>query len=473
MNASALFLSLPLLAALAPAQEGDAPSARRTNIVVLYSDDAGWSDFGFQPHADPTVAGRTPRIDSIAAGGARFEAAYMSGCVCSPSRAGLQTGRYQQRFGHETNIPAGYLGGGLELAERTLGDRLGALGYATGLVGKWHLGYPEPYQPNARGYAWFHGLLQGSRSYRPLAKPSAHRVIQENGVALPEAGYLTDRFGEAAARYIAERVDEPFFLFVSFTATHGPLQPTEEDLALLPAEIPTQRRKNLGLMIGLDRAVGRVLDALDEHGLGEDTLVVFTNDNGGQTQTGAVNAPLRGRKGQLYEGGIRVPMAIRWPGRIEPGTVISDPVIALDLTPTFLRVAGGAPDEAARLDGVDLLPRLTGRADRLAERRLYWRSQGSRGPIALREGDWKLVFERGVEGAGPQLYDLAADLGEEHDLAADDPERVQRLLAALATWEAELEEPRWGPGSAGAGGDADADTDDDPQPADPAPRKKR
>jgi arylsulfatase A-like enzyme len=374
----------------------------------------------------------------------------MSGAVCSPSRAGLLTGRYEQRFGHEQNLPPGH-DGGLPLSERTIADRLRTAGLATGLVGKWHLGYPDAYHPNRRGFDWFYGLLQGSRSYLPIDRPTPHRVLQENGKALPEEGYVTDRLGRAAARFIAEHADAPFFLFVSFTAVHGPLQPRPEDLEALGQFRREQRRKYAGLMKALDDNVGLVLDALSEHGLDQHTLVVFSNDNGGQTATGAVNRPLRGRKGQLFEGGIRVPMAVRWTGTIPPGGAIDDPVIALDLLPTFCAAAGIEVDPTWRIDGIDLLPRLTGAVARLPDRALFWRSGGPQGTAAVRRGDHKLIVERGpdaVDGGAPnaQLFDLATDVGESRDLAATDPERVAALAKELAAWEADLGEPLWGLG---------------------------
>ena len=443
-------LCLAVVAPCAPAQDERPP-----NIVVLFADDAGYADFGFQEYPDPKVGKLTPQIDRIAREGVRFTDAYVSGCVCSPSRAGLLTGRYQQRFGHERNLPPGYMAGGMSLDERTVADRLTALGLTTSLVGKWHLGYPEPYHPNQRGFAEFMGLLQGSRSYRPIANPSPHRVLQHNGSALEETGYVTDRFGDAAVEYIETHKAAPFFLLVSFTAVHGPLQPLDEDVEPLEGFGQQRRRNYAGLMVGLDRAVGRVLDALDANGLADNTLVVFTNDNGGQTLTGAVNRPLRGRKGQLWEGGIRVPMAMRWPGHIGPGTTVRDPVITLDLLPTFVALAGGEVDPAWRLDGVNLLPLVTGAVDQLAERTLFWRSQGAEGPIAARRGKWKLLIGRDsgisndanpAEGVAPALFDLSQDIGESVDLAAnaDQADTLAELTAATRAWEEELIEPLWG-----------------------------
>lgn len=446
-------LSLLIVESLRTQDSARPRATHGPNIVVLFADDAGYADFGFQEHPDPKVGKLTPHIDRIAHEGVRFTDAYVSGCVCSPSRAGLMTGRYQQRFGHERNLPQRYMKGGMSLQEHTVADRLGELGLQTALIGKWHLGYPEAYHPNRRGFADFTGLLMGSRPYVPLPNPDADRVIQHNGEALPESGYVTDRFGGFAVDWIEKHKDEPFFLFVSFTAVHGPLQPLDEDLETLDGFAQQRRRNYAGLMVGLDRAVGRVLDALDRNHLTDNTLVVFTNDNGGQTLTGAVNRPLRGRKGQLWEGGIRVPMAMRWPGHITPGLTIRDPVITLDLLPTFVAVQGGRVDPLWKLDGVDLLPRITGKLDRLPERTLFWRSQGSKGPIAARRGDLKLLVgrsaeassdENAAEAAQPQLFDLAHDIGETTDVAAQHLDKLASILTETIAWESELIEPLWG-----------------------------
>lgn len=428
----------------ARAQETSAELApRKPNIVVLYADDAGYADFGFQKNARSDVASRTPHIDSIAKRGATFTQAYMSGCVCSPSRAGLLTGRYQTRFGHEGNIPPGYMKGGLPLTEKTVGDRMRALGYRTALVGKWHLGYPADYHPNKRGFDWFYGCLQGSRSYFPMKRPTPHRVLQENGKATPEGGYATDRFGDAAVRFIEKSKAEPFFLFVSFTAPHGPLQAKEADLAELQSIENRRRRRYVGLIKALDDNVGKILAALKAHGLDDDTLVVFTNDNGGQTKTGANNAPLRGRKGTLLEGGIRVPMCMRFPGHIAEGSRVDDPVIALDLLPSFVALGGGEVDPAWSLDGVNLMPRVTGRVASLPERSLFWRHKGPGQEIAMRRGRYKLCFADRKEGTKAALYDLATDAAEARDLAADESEKLASMREALEAWEKEQVKPLW------------------------------
>ncbi|MGC6467749.1 MAG: sulfatase-like hydrolase/transferase [Akkermansiaceae bacterium] len=420
----------------------------KPNIVVLYSDDAGYADFGFQPNCAPDMKTLTPHLDRIAAEGARFTSAYMSASVCSPSRAGLMTGRYQQRFGYDNNLPPGTQDG-LELKETFGAKRLQKLGYTTGLIGKWHLGYPAAYHPNKRGFDWFYGLLQGSRPYFPQDKISDHRVVQENGKPTKEDGYVTDRFGDAACRFIKKQKDKPFFLFVSFTTPHGPLQPRPEDAKRTSHINDKKRAKYAGLVVNLDDNVGKILDCLKKQGLEENTIVLFTNDNGGQTSTGAINTPLQGKKGTLWEGGIRVPWTMRWPSRIPAGLVVNDPVISLDLLPTFIEAADEKVDPAWKLDGRSFLSRLDGKPKthtiNEAPRSFFWRQGGSKGPRAMREGKWKIVHNRKTNSS-PALFDLEKDLGELRDLSKEHAVTFKNMLQKLDHWESQLEEPRWGPG---------------------------
>lgn len=429
------------LTTLVVGQVATATKQRAPNIVLLYADDAGYADFGFQEFCAADMRNLTPHIDSIAAAGVTMTNAYMSGSVCSPSRAGMMTGRYQTRFGHELNIPPGYMAGGLPLSETFMAKRLKALGCTTSLVGKWHLGYPEEYHPNKRGFDWFYGCLQGSRSYYPMREPTPHRVIQENGEATPEGGYTTDRLGDAGVRFIEANKDKPFFLFLSFTAPHGPLQAKEDDLVKLAHITKPRRRKYAGLVKALDDNVGKVLAALDAAGLVDDTLVVFTNDNGGQTQTGANNGNLRGRKGMLLEGGIRVPMCMRWPGRIAKASKIDDPVISLDFLPTFVAISGGVVDPAWHLDGVNLLPRLTGAVTKLADRALYWRQRKER---AVRIGNHKLHVTNASGETARNIYNLSTDIGEAAPLDLVDAKVIAALEAALARLDGEMVPAKWG-----------------------------
>ena len=450
-----LLVSLLALAPCAlPQEQGPKPP----NVVLIVVDDPGYADFSFQ--GDRGFA--TPNIDSLAEGGVRFTAAYATASVCSPSRAALLTGRYQQRFGHEFNLPHRYsTKDGLPAEERTLADALSAQGYATIAVGKWHLGYTSDFHPQQRGFDEFFGFLQGARSYFPLPPELRNRMnrLQRDGQPVQEDfSYLTDLLGEQAARAVEGQRAEPFFLYLSFSAVHPPMQ---ADPALLEAAEGEGERRTLAAMTAsLDRALGRVLDALERNGLVQDTLVVLVGDNGGGEANAADNGRLRGGKGAPYEGGIRVPMLVRWPRRFPAGLEIGAPVSLLDVFPTALAAARG--ELPGGLDGVDLAPFVVGEREGAPHAALFWR-RGS--DWAVRRGGWKLV---GRDGAAGELYDLARDAGETTDLAARHPERAADLAAAHAAWAEGLVEPRWrswvgeehGPGGDNGGDDGDDDGED-------------
>lgn len=425
-------------------------AADKPNMVILFADDAGYADFGFQESARPDMAHLTPHIDSIAAAGARFTQAYVTGAVCSPSRAGMMTGRYQERFGHETNLPPGTQSG-LPLTETFGVKRLQRIGYRTGLIGKWHLGYPQAYQPNNRGYEHFYGLLQGSRSYYPYAKPSKDRVIRHNNNPTPESGYITDRLGDAACEFIEQNRGKPFYLFVSFTAPHGPLDPRKGsyDATRTKHIKHDARRGYAGLIVALDDNVGKILATIENNGLNNNTIIIFTNDNGGPGgKDSTSNYPLRGYKGSLYEGGIRVPWAMSWPGVIEAGSVIHTPVITMDILPTVFEAAGEPVPAEWELDGTSLMPLFGASVSQFPERTLYWRRSGIKGPIALRDGHWKLLA-RNTPNQEPELYDLSSDIGESRNLASENPEILKGLKSKMDAWESQLVTPLWGPGSPG------------------------
>jgi len=424
--------ALPLaLLCLGAASPTDAP---RPNFVVLFADDAGYADFGV--HGSTTI--RTPRIDSIAEDGVRFEAGYVTASVCSPSRAGLLTGRYQQRFGHEFNIAAGAgAPQGLPTTELTIADLLGGAGYATGLVGKWHLGEDPEYHPCERGFDEFFGMLRGSNIYVPGAAQGLLRGTEP--VAAGELPYLTDAFGDEACRFIRAHAEGPFFLFVSFTAPHTPMQARAADMPAERERFETKVRATYAAMMrAMDDNVGKVLDQLQTLDLADRTLVVFVNDNGGAMPYNAsLNAPYSGTKGTFLEGGVRVPFFARWPGHIAAGTTFAAPVSTLDLLPTMVKLAGGAlPDDRA-YDGVDLMPHLAGTAATAPHEALFWRLDDI---AAIRKGPWKLVR---FESAPPRLHDLARDPSESKNLAEDAPERVAELLAELERWEADTIAPLW------------------------------
>ena len=437
---SKLSLLSTLLPSLALAAE---TTQKQPNIVILFSDDAGYADFGFQDQVAEDIKNLTPNIDSIAKEGVHFTQAYMTASVCSPSRAGLMTGRYQQKFGYDNNLTDQE--NGLPLTETFGAKRLQALGYKTGLIGKWHLGAPEEMQANNRGFDYFFGFLQGGREYFPSDRTRPSSIILENTTPTKEQGYVTDRFGDAACSFISENKANPFFLFVSFTAPHSPNQPKPEDKERTAHIKDETRASYAGLIVSLDDNIGKILNQLDKEGLADNTFIIFTNDNGGQTRMGANNHPLSGKKGSLEEGGIRVPWAIRWPGKIKPATTISDQITSLDIMPTLIELAGGEILPDWKLDGISILDRITNKTDSLPERPLYWRRNGKLGDRAIRESNWKIHHPRSM-GDQPALYDLSQDIAEETDLAKEQPEIYAAMLARLNQWESTLMEPLWGGG---------------------------
>ena len=430
----AIFLGLSTtLGVVGPS--ADRPPTEPPSVVLVIADDAGWIDFGFNGATD--IA--TPALDRLAAEGLTFSACYVTASVCSPSRAGMLTGRHQQRFGHEYNLPgtAPRAEGGLPLEELTIANRLGDAGLATGLVGKWHLGLADRFHPTRRGFDEFHGLRSGSRSYfgdERLAKGDRRyeHVTADDSSAKPEAeiDYLTDTMTDDAVDFIRRHADQPSFLVVAYTAPHGPMHARPDDLDAIDDSLSGKRRTYAAMMRALDRGVGRIADAIDE---GErDTLLIFVNDNGGATNNASDNGPWRGMKGSLFEGGIRVPAFMRRPKTIAPGS-IDDPITSLDLVASAIGAAGA---EAAGLDGIDLASWITATTTP-PTRNLCWR----RGPVAaIRNGGMKLIR---VEEEGAMLFDLESDPGETTDLAGHRPAEVVRLLAGLAAWEDGVIEPRW------------------------------
>jgi len=408
----------------------------RPNIIIIVGDDMGYADIGIHGCKDIP----TPHIDSLAKNGVRCTSGYVSGPYCSPTRAGLMTGRYQQRFGHEFN-PGPNPGGdvGLPLDQATLADRLKQAGYATGMVGKWHLGNERKFHPLNRGFQEYYGFLGGAHSY--FVSDNRGTKGQINAVLrgfepVAEQEYLTDAFGREAVAFIDRHQKEPFFLYLTFNAVHTPMHATEKYLSRFKDVADENRRTYCAMMSAMDDAIGRVLAKLDEARLTENTLIFFVSDNGGPPVNASSNLPLRGRKATTWEGGIRVPYLVQWKGQLPAGKTFDQPVIQLDLHPTALAAAGVTTD--AQLDGVDLLPHLRGVKTSPPHEALYWRF----GPqMAIRAGNYKLVKAAGIDG--PQLFDLAADIGESKDLSADKPEVVKDLSARYAAWNGTLEKPRW------------------------------
>jgi len=414
---------------------GQAPE-RRPNILVILADDLGYASLGVQGCTDIP----TPNIDSIAGAGVRFTSGYVTCPVCSPTRAGLLTGRYQQRFGHEFNPGPPQTAGeafGLDPNERTLAERLKALGYATGMVGKWHLGYRPECSPTARGFDEYLGFLAGSHPYILAA---GQEPILRGTEPVEETEYLTDAFGREAVAFIGRHQDEPFFLYLPFNAVHAPLQAAEPYESRFTGIADPTRRTFAAMLSAMDDNVGRVLAKLREARLEEDTLVLFLSDNGGPTpRTTSANTPLRGFKAQMWEGGIRVPFLMQWKGRLPAGQVYDAPVSSLDVMPTVVAAAGEKVPTEWALDGVDLVPCLLESGHTGPHQTLCWR-MGER--HAIRDGDYKLVVESGVPA--PQLFNLAEDISEQHDLAADMRDKLAELSGKWEAWNAQMIAPKWG-----------------------------
>ena len=441
-----------LLSSLAAAPLA-AAAARKPNVVVLLGDDMGYHDVSF--HGSTEIP--TPNIDSIAANGVRFTNGYVSGPYCSPTRSGLMTGRYQTRYGHEFNEGPGPMKFGLPLTETTIAQRLKDLGYATYAVGKWHLGNDPEYRPMKRGFDEFYGTVANTSYYHPPQFVDS-RVGPEAGRVEDPAFYTTRAYAKRVTEIIEANKNRPFFVYMAWNAVHAPSQAPQETLDRFKNARSEIRRDQAAITAELDDGVGKILGKLRELGLERDTLIFFLSDNGGpQPSIRTDNTPLKGYKSSTWEGGIRVPFAMQWKGRLPAGKVYDHPVIQLDIQPTALAAAGGSVRKEWKLDGVNLLPQLQGKASGRPHETLYWRF----GPQwAIRKGDWKLVqaSEEKLLPAialpempvGPvHLYDLSKDISESNDLSGKHPEKVKELRSAWEAWNKELAAPGWLPGRPG------------------------
>lgn len=461
---------------------GAVRAADKPNIIWIVADDLGYGELASYGGKDVP----TPNIDSLGRNGVRFTNGYMTAPFCAAARAALVTGRYQTRFGFEYN-PIGAANAdpniGLPLGETTIADVLRDVGYVTGLVGKWHLGGDPKFNPQRRGFDEFFGFLHEGHYYVP--PPWENHVTWLRRGTLPDGGKgrwtspdgrtiwsthlgfepdydsdnpivrrsqpvdeqanLTDAFGREAEDFIRRHKAQPFFLYLAYNAVHSPMQAADAYLKKF-AHIPDIHRRIFAAMLAhLDDSVGRVLTRIRTEGLQERTLIVFMSDNGGPTrELTSSNLPLRGEKGALLEGGIRVPMLLQWKGRVPAGVVESRMVSALDLFPTAVAAAGAKP--AANLDGVDLVPHLQKPGATPIRATHYWRV----GPqAAFRAGDWKIY--RGRNEKTWQLYNLANDIAEERNLAATQPAKLAELQAAFTELDRAMIPPLWGPTNRRAG----------------------
>jgi arylsulfatase A-like enzyme len=420
----------------------------RPNLVFIIADDLGWADVEFHGGNTPT-----PNLNRLRSEGVELKQHYVAP-VCSPTRAGFLTGRYWSRFGITTPIN----NRGLPFETVTLAKSLGEAGYSTALIGKWHLGSKSEWGPNHFGFEHSYGSLAGGIApYNHMYKKGPYSTTwHRNEELITEEGHVTDLLTNEAVNWIIERTSaenaEPFFLYVPFTAVHLPIREPDEWLARVPAEIKGEvPRQYSACILHLDAAVGRIVDAIDRAGQKQNTLIVFTSDNGGSTSqnndtkypddncpNGSLpgnNKPLRGQKATLYEGGIRVPTIARWPGKLKPETQFEPPVCIVDWMPTFCGLAGtSASTESLNWDGVNLWPALTGKAQ-LSKRTLHITGPGGN-RWAIRDSEWKLILTEPqsrdqTKVPKIELFNLANDPNESSNLAETNPDKVSELKARL------------------------------------------
>ena len=424
---------------LGHAGAAQAQTADRPNVVLIITDDVGYGDIG--SYGAPDV--KTPNIDSLAKNGTRLTDFYAAPS-CSPTRAALISGRYQQRYRIE--VPLGSARGpageqGLRPTGRTLPQLLKNNGYRTALIGKWHLGYKREFSPIAHGFDYFFGFKSGLLDYYQHTDQNGEPDLFENDEPTRVDGYSTDVFTERSVKFIEESAGRPFFLEVAYNAAHWPFQvPDHPSVApdnarfVQPQDDPTSTRQDyVAILERADRGVGQILAALERRGLSRNTLVIFTNDNGGEWLSR--NAPLFHRKQTVWEGGIRVPAIFRWPGHLPAGKVSGQVGIVQDVTASILAATGSTVPPAARPDGINLLPILEGRTS-VVERTLFFRfTIGNVKQLAVRQGSWKLL----VDGAKRYVFDLSKDLGERNDLTNQRQDVARRLRPLIAAWEADVD----------------------------------
>ena len=438
MNSKQLWFGLCAVAAVLVPQATRAAETTRPNILLIVSDDQGYADAGFQGCTDIP----TPHLDRLAREGLHCTSGYVTHPFCSPTRAALMTGRYQQRFGHENNPffdPADHREG-LPTSETLLPVYLRSAGYVTGWIGKWHLGAAPEFSPLKRGYMETFGFIGGGHRYlnwkvNPVVEYQV--PILRNGEPAEVTNHLTLAFGEEAAAFIRRHKAEPWFLYLAFNAPHTPNEPTPERLSRFASIEDPKRRAYAAQVSLMDDAIGETLMALRDSGQQSRTLVFFFSDNGGPIGVnGSRNTPLRAGKGSVYEGGMHVPFVVSWPGTLPAGKDYDQPVSSVDVFATALAVAGVAMPTDKKYDSVNLLPFLRGEKSSSPHDRLFWRT--STGLWATRQGTSKLVRK---SGSSDELYDIEADLGETKDLAEAKPEMAKQLAASVDAWNKELAPP--------------------------------
>lgn len=408
----------------------------KPNIIFIMADDLGYGDLSC--YGSKTI--KTPHLDRLAATGVKCTDFHSNGAVCSPTRAALMTGRYQQRSGVGGVITAkGHREAGMPLEEWTIGEAMKELGYSTALFGKWHLGYPAKFNPVHQGFDEFEGFVSGNVDYHRHIDQEGHFDWWKQDKKEDEPGYITDLITEDALSFIDRKKGSPFFLVLHHGAPHYPLQGRETPgfrvLGKGNGDQPKQkvdREAVYSKMIEImDEGVGRIVEKLDELKLRKNTLIVFCSDNGPAPD--GSSGGLRGRKGQVFEGGHRVPGLFNWLGQLPEGKVCGTPVLTMDLLPTFVAMGGGEIEPKRKLDGIDVTDALKGSA--IARKPLFWKHGSG---LAARESDWKLVVAAVKKKKRVMLFNLANDRSETTDLSSKHPERVERLLRLLKAWEKDV-----------------------------------
>ncbi len=457
-----LALRLAVIGSLAVSLGGTGLADDRPNVVILVADDLGFADPGYR--GSPI---ETPTIDRLAAEGVELDRFYVSP-ICSPTRAALMTGRDPLRLGVAFGVVLPWDSGGVHTDERFMSEAFQQAGYQTAIVGKWHLGHAQQvFHPNARGFEHFYGHLHTEVGYYPPFGILGGKDFQQNGESIDETGYETFLLADHAAQWIRDRDPErPFFLYLPFLAPHEPLAAPDELVAKYegladdrgPARSPSDDMSRLARLTGresrrplyaavvdaMDQAMGRVLDALEREGLAENTIVLFFSDNGATRvygRGGGDNAPLRGGKAEVYEGGIRVVSLLRWPAKLEGGTKLAQPMSVMDVYPTLAAAAGIATDGHKRLDGIDMLPALLEDRPVDRERPLFFASEipryGSM-QLGMIDGEWKLVerVERGLLSidVSRELFRIEDDPGETLNLASKHPDVVHAMAERILEW---------------------------------------
>jgi len=402
------------------------------NIIVILIDDAGYVDFGFMGSEDL----ETPHIDSLAKDGVVFMDAHVSATVCAPSRAGLMTGKYQQRFGFEANGTGHGDSGDIGLSDDvvTMADVFKKNNYRTIALGKWHLGSTPSDHPNQRGFDEFYGFLAGGRSYFPMKNPSKNHMLQQNGRRIAFDGYLTDVLGDRSVSFVEENRTQPFFMYLAYNAVHTPMEAKEEDLSKYKNH---PRQKLAAMTWSLDENIGKLRNKLKELGLIENTLIFFLSDNGGAHNNSSKTGPLKGWKGNKFEGGHRVPFIVSWPTKITENQNFNGLTSSLDIFSTSIAAAGIEKDKNLILDGTNLLPYLLGEKQGNPHDKLFWRKLDEAG---VRIGAHKLIR---LKNYGSVLYNLTNDLGETDNLLTKETTTANELLENLSIWESKMIAPLW------------------------------